>query len=133
MVSILDITQALSSAILLFVYKILAQSKKWYKIGNFSPISAKFKNQTTQIVYNYEELFGSKLVLRETWSGCPFFRQIKNFIKCELFAGLFPNSILNVLEHWSLKKAYPPERQKKEENSIIFSTNKDTNDFSLFL
>ena len=34
----------------------------------------------------------------------PFFREIQNFIKSECSDGFFPNSIPNVIEHWSLHK-----------------------------
>ena len=81
------------------------KNSKSYDIQTFSPISAKLKNQTTQISSTIMENYLAKnLNLAELEAKMPFFRKIQYFIKSERFNGFFPNSIPNVLEDWSLYK-----------------------------
>ena len=81
------------------------KSKFYQILRTFFPISAKMKNQTTQILSTImKNYFSSKREFRKSWSENAFFRNIQNLIKSGRFEGFFLISIPNVLEHWSLFK-----------------------------
>ena len=72
------------------------KNSKSYKIRTFSPISAKLKDQTTQILFAIvKNYFAQNLKFAELGEKITSFQKIKNFIKSE---------------HWRIFSKFNPKR-----------------------
>ena len=107
-----------------FVYKILAQSEKSCKVDTATSILRKIQNpikfepllrfrpnlktKSLDLCTVIKKYLAENLNFAELEAKMPFLWKNQNFMKSERFDAFVPNSIPNVLEHWSLyKDQYP--------------------------